>query len=161
MSLMHMDSIENGKRPRTKRGSAMASALLACAFALAGFTGCGHEPEAEPTVVIETPADGSTVAGPNVLVKVKTTHFTFTGAAAAKSSAAQHDDGDVSGHVHVFIDKPGLVDADAVTNLTKYDTATVLITQPGEHYIIVAGADAKHNDLESMRDSVKFTVTIP
>jgi hypothetical protein len=161
MSSKGMHSIESEARPRTKPGSGMAAALLAGAFALAGIPACGHEPEAEPTVVIESPADGSTVAGPNVLVKVKTTHFTYTGAAAAKSSAAHHDDGDVSGHVHIFLDKPGLIDADAVTNLTKYDTATVLITQPGEHYLIVAGADAKHNDLESMRDSVKFTVTIP
>lgn len=146
---------------REMRKSAMAAMMLAGALAVAGLSGCGDEPEAEPTVVIETPANGSTVVGPKVLVKVKTTHFTYAGTAAAKSSAAQHDDDVVSGHVHIFLDKPDLLDADAITNLTKYDTATVLITTAGEHYIIVAGADAKHDDVESMRDSVKFTVAIP
>ena len=76
-----------------------------------------------------------------------------------KVSAAQHDV--KGGHVHIFLDKPDELDANAITNLTKYDTATISITTAGKHYIIVAGADADHEDVESMRDSVMFTVTLP
>ncbi|HKP98635.1 MAG TPA: hypothetical protein VJ385_23085 [Fibrobacteria bacterium] len=136
-------------------------------IAALGFWGCGtdHEDE-EATVRIETPANGSTVAGPKVLLRVSTTHFTYGGAAAGKLSAAgrtaaaQHG-GVTGGHIHVFLDRPAGLDANTVTDLTKSDTTTLSIPTAGEHYIIVAGADADHNDVESMLDSVKFTVTIP
>jgi hypothetical protein len=65
------------------------------------------------------------------------------------------------GHIHVFLDKPAGLDADAITTLSKADTVTLNITTPGKHYIIVEGADANHEDVESMSDSVSFTVDIP
>ena len=133
--------------------------LSLTAIAAVGFWACDpEESEAEPTLSLVTPANGSTIMGPNVLVKVKTTGFTYAGA-VGKVSAAQHDV--KGGHVHIFLDKPDELDANAITNLTKYDTATISITTAGKHYIIVAGADADHEDVESMRDSMMFTVTLP
>lgn len=154
----------DGLSARTPRKSGVGAMLLAGTFAFAGLSGCGDEPEEEPTVAILTPANGSTATGPNVLVKVKTTHFKFASAAAAKtsaSSAAQHDDEDAAGHVHVFLDKPAGLDADAIVTMSKSDTATITVAAPGTHYLIVQGADAGHADIDGMIDSVKFTVAIP
>lgn len=125
-----------------------------------GMWACGtdsNEPEA--TLKIETPANGSTVVGPNVKLKVSTTNFTFSGAPVGKVSAAQA--AVTGGHVHIFLDKPAGLDANAISNLTKYDTTTLSITTAGVHYIIVEGADGNHVDVESMHDSVQFTVTLP
>ncbi len=125
-----------------------------------GMWACGtdsNEPEA--TVKIETPANGSTVVGPNVKFRVSTTHFTFGKAPVGKVSAAQSDV--MGGHIHVFLDKSAGVDANAITRLTQYDTTTLNITTAGLHYIIVEGGDSNHVDVESMHDSVQFTVTLP
>ena len=144
------------------RKTAFGFSLAAMAIAAMGFLGCDDEKGGEPTLIVATPANGSTVTGPNVLLKVKTTHFSFAGTAAAKSSAAQHDEADiVGGHIHVYLDKPAGLDADAVASLSKYDTITLAIPTAGPHYIIVEGANANHDDVASMVDSVKFTVTLP
>jgi hypothetical protein len=163
MSFTNRDPIgKNEKSAGSRRPgkSGAAAMLLAGAFAMAGVSGCGDEPEAEPTVVIESPANGATVAGPNILVKVRTTHFQFTAGGAGKRSAAQHGDEDAAGHVHIFLDRPAGLDSDAIKTMTK-DTATIQVSTPGTHYLIVQGADAGHADFESMTDSVKFTVAIP
>ena len=133
------------------------------AVAAMGLWACGmdHGDEAEPTLTIVSPANGATVAGPRVLVRVSTTHFTYAGQALGKRAAAAHGDGEVTGgHVHLFLDKPDGLDANAVTSLTNGDTATVTMAA-GTHYLIAAGADVLHGDVASMRDSVAFTVTIP
>jgi hypothetical protein len=122
------------------------------------FWSCGDESEPEPTVHFDYPIMNSTV-GPNVLVKLSTTHFQFTGA-AAKTSAAAHGD-DVSGHIHLFLDMPAGLDADAVAQLSKSDTVTLTGLTAGKHYLIAEGADASHEDIESMTDSVAFTVVVP
>jgi hypothetical protein len=121
---------------------------------------CGTDSEeAGPTIKIESPANGSTVTGPNVLVRVATTHFSFKGAAAAKVSAAQHEVG--GGHIHVWLDNSSRLDGQTADDLTKYDTVTISIPTAGKHYIVVGGADSTHADVEGMEDSVSFTVTIP
>ena len=160
MGFTNTHSIETIASARQTRKRGIAAMLLTGALAMAGVSGCGDEPEAEPTVVIESPANGSTVAGPNVLVKVKTTHFQFSAGGAAKTSAAQHGDENAAGHVHIFLDRPAGLDSDAIKTMTK-DTATISVTTPGTHYLIVQGADEGHADFESMTDSVKFTVAIP
>ena len=145
------------------RAGFFRTALLALSGAIAalGLWACGTDSDHdEATVKIVTPANGSTVTGPNVSLRVATTGFTYAGVEAAKVSAAQHG-GITGGHVHVYLDKPAGLDADAYTSLYKYDTVTVNIATPGAHYIIVEGADAAHVDVESMHDSVAFTVDIP
>jgi hypothetical protein len=121
--------------------------------------GCGDESEPEPTVHFDYPIMNSTV-GPDVQVKLSTTHFKFTGA-AAKTSAAAHGDEDVAGHIHLFLDMPAGLDADAIAQLSKADTVTLTGLKAGPHYLIAEGADASHEDIESMTDSVAFTVAVP
>ena len=135
--------------------------LVFAALAALGLWACGTDSDHdESTVKIVTPANGTTVTGPNVLLQVSTTGFTYAGSEAAKISATQHG-GIAGGHIHVYLDKPAGLDADAITSLYKYDTTTLNITTAGTHYIIVEGADANHVDVESMHDSVAFTVSIP
>ncbi len=154
-----MELLKVVQRRDFKRGALRLG--LAATMAL-GLLGCDHgEDGPEPTLKIETPANGATVTGPNVLLRVSTTHFTYAGGALGKASAAQHGDDVKGGHIHVFLDKPDSLDAYTVTNLTNADTATLAITTAGAHYLIVTGADASHADVESMRDSVAFTVTLP
>lgn len=129
---------------------------LCAVLALAFLSACEEHEEATPTVKIVSPANGSTITGPDVLVKVATTHFKF--AAAAKMTAAQHDEDDVSGHVHVYLDRPAGLDADAIKQMTKADTVTITGVKAGAHYLIVQGASASHADYDDMVDSVAFTV---
>jgi hypothetical protein len=137
--------------------------FAACMLAAFGFvfSGCGTDSETnppvqpEPTVRFDSPKMNETVAGPDVFVKVTTTHFGYSSAAAAKRSA-----GDVVGHIHLFLDMPAGVDADAVEQLYKADTVTLKGLTAGKHYLIAVGADAVHDDFESMVDSVAFTVTL-
>lgn len=123
------------------------------------LSGCGEESEPEPTVRFDYPLMNSTV-GPDVRVKLSTTHFEFTGA-AAKTSAAAHGDEDVTGHIHLFLDMPAGLDVDAIAQLSKADTVTLTGLKAGPHYLIAEGADASHEELESMTDSVAFTVVVP
>lgn len=129
---------------------------LGAILALAFLSACEEHDDAPPTVQIVTPANGSTVTGPDVLVRVATTHFKYAG--AAKVTAAQHDEGDVSGHIHIYLDRPAGLDADAIKILTKSDTVTITKVAVGAHYIIVQGASASHADYDDMIDSVAFTV---
>lgn len=128
-------------------------ALLALAF----LSGCEEHEHVTPTVLIVTPANGSTVTGPDVLVRVATSHFQFANA-AKKATAAQHDEGDVAGHIHVYLDRPVGLDADAIKLMTKSDTVTITGVKAGAHYLIVQGASAAHADYDDMIDSVAFTV---
>ncbi len=121
------------------------------------FWGCTTDSSPEPTVKILSPANGATVVGPNVLLKVAFTNFSFIGGLAKTTQV--HEDPAVTGHIHVFLDKPAGLDANRYTNLTKADTVTLTGLSLGTHYIIVAGASGDHVDFESMVDSVKFTVT--
>lgn len=140
--------------PASGAAASFAGAVL-LAFALAG---CGTDPEAGPTVRFVSPSMNATV-GPDVLVKLAVTRFKFS-AAAAKSSAAAHGD-DVTGHIHLFLDMPAGLDADAIEQLSKSDTVTLEGLAPGKHYLIAQGAEANHDDVESMIDSVAFTVAVP
>ncbi len=121
------------------------------------FWGCTTDSPTEPTVKILSPVNGATIVGPNVLLKVQYTHFAFI-KGLGKSSQAQQA-ADVTGHIHVFLDKPAGLDANAITKLISADTVTLTGLSLGTHYIIVAGARGDHVDFESMVDSVKFTVT--
>ncbi|MDB5047417.1 MAG: hypothetical protein JWO30_488 [Fibrobacteres bacterium] len=129
-------------------------------IAALGLWACGTDSnDEEPTLKIESPANGSTVAGPNVLVRVATTHFSFGAAGAGKVSAAQHDV--TGGHVHIWLDNSSRLDGNTVKDLFTADTATISVTTPGVHYLVVGGANANHDDVEGMEDSVSFTVTLP
>jgi hypothetical protein len=140
----------------------LLASLPALALALA-LGGCDHHDsesaEPAPTVHFESPAMGATV-GPDVFVKLSTTGFKFSGA-AAKASAAAHGDDDVAGHIHLFLDMPAGLDADAIAQLSKSDTVTLTGLKAGPHYLIAEGADASHGEIESMTDSVAFTVAVP
>lgn len=129
--------------------------ILASALILTGFHGCGAEEESEgnPTVKIVSPAQGAKIKGPDVFIEVAVNDFEF-GSEAAKVSAAQHE----GGHVHIFLDEPKGLDADAIETMTKYDTLTLKNVAVGPHYIIVQGATLTHADYEGMKDSVSFTV---
>lgn len=104
-----------------------------------GLWGCGEE-DKDPTIKIVTPANNSTIKGPDILLTWKTTDFE-------------------AGHHHVFIDKPSTTDADADTVLEE-DIVSVTLKgiSAGSHYIIMQSADENHKPFPSMRDSVKFTV---
>lgn len=129
--------------------------------ALAGvFAGCHTDSEPTPTVHFVTPAMNDTV-GPDVLVKLAVTNFKFSAGAAEKSSAAAHEEADVTGHIHLFLDMPIGLDADAVEQLSKADTVTLKGLKPGKHYLLAQGAEAGHDDIDGMVDSVAFTVVVP
>jgi hypothetical protein len=132
--------------------------LLPC-LALAGlvFWGCEDDHD-EPTVRFVSPAMNATV-GPDVFVKLAVTNFKFAGA-AAKTSAAAHGI-EAAGHIHLYLDTLSERDADAIMQMSKYDTVTLEGIAPGKHYLIAVGADADHDDIESMKDSVAFTVALP
>lgn len=138
-----------------------ALALMGMAISIV-IGGCDKSnavgPDVMATAKIISPANGSTVTGPNVLLKVATANFTF-GAAAGKTSADQA--AVIGGHIHVYQDRPIGLDADAVYQMTKYDTVTLGGFTPGVHYLIIQGAQSDHVDVETMVDSVMFTVTAP
>jgi hypothetical protein len=124
---------------------------LALSFFGCGGTDLASEP---PTVHFVSPTMNATV-GTSVFVKLATTHFKLTG---AKGTAAA---GDVVGHLHLFLDQPIGLDIDAVEQLSVSDTVTLDSLSVGKHYLLVEGANADHDDIESMVDSVAFTVAVP
>ena len=129
---------------------------IAAAIGLA-LSGCGGtDSEPVPTVHFVSPTMNATV-GTKVFVKLATTHFKFSGAAGSAAS------GDVVGHLHLFLDHPVGLDIDAVEQLSVSDTVTLTppVITPGKHYLLVEGANANHDDIESMVDSVAFTVAAP
>jgi hypothetical protein len=126
-------------------------ASLALALSGCGGTDLASEP---PTVRFVSPTMNATV-GTSVFVKLATTHFKFSG---AKGMAAA---GDVVGHLHLFLDQPIGLDIDAVEQLSLSDTVTLDSLSVGKHYLLVEGANADHQDIETMVDSVAFTVAVP
>jgi hypothetical protein len=146
--------------------------FAACLSAVFGFAliGCGTDSEPGPTVRFESPKMNDSIVGPNVFVKLATTGFRFAGAAAGKVSASSGTAGteaygsssssDVVGHVHLFLDHPVGLDVDAVEQLSVADSVTLKGLAAGKHYLIAEGANANHDDIEGMVDSVAFTVVI-
>ena len=129
-------------------------AIAAALFALTGFWACGDHDHGNPTVKILQPADSSSVAGPDILVRVQIIE-SEPGAAAKIAATAVHGE-----HVHVYLDKPATTDAAATAVLEPgVDTVTLKGVTPGSHYINVQGADENHRTIVGMRDSVMFTVT--
>ncbi|MBW8886452.1 MAG: hypothetical protein JF616_01740 [Fibrobacteres bacterium] len=150
----------------------LVSAILLLALGCL-LSGCATNSEPDPTVHFDSPKMNDSVVGPNVFVKLATTHFQFAGAAAAKRAATSEaaaaagtaaygssSSSDVVGHIHLFLDKPVGLDVDAVEQLSKSDTVTLTGLTAGKHYLIAEGANANHDDIESMEDSVAFTVVI-
>lgn len=138
--------------------------FMALGFALSG---CSTDSEPEPTVHFVSPKMNDTLVGPNVFVKLATTHFRFSGAAAGKRAATAEaaaygssSASDVVGHIHLFLDIPVGLDVDAVEQLSESDTATLPNLTAGKHYLLAEGANANHDDIESMQDSVAFFVVI-
>ena len=144
--MIHFERVRLGLRAYAA-GSAAALAL-----ALSGCGGTDSPPG--PTVHFVSPTMNATV-GTKVFVKLATTHFTFSGAAG--SAAA----GDVVGHIHLFLDHPIGLDIDAVEQLSVSDTVTLDSIPAGKHYLLAQGANAVHDDIEGMVDSVAFTVAAP
>jgi hypothetical protein len=107
-----------------------------------------------PKVEFLEPADGATLTGPNILVRIRLTDFTLgTAGPLAKVAGA-----DGSGHVHLFLDIPPGQRFDAAA-IAKPASDTVTITvPPGAHYLIAQGADDAHVPIPGMIDSVAFTV---
>jgi hypothetical protein len=147
----------------------IASAPLRSLFTVGGLIavsglilwGCGTDSEPTPTVQIVSPKMNDTLTGPDLFVKVATTHFRFSGEAAAKTSAyGSSSSGDVTGHIHLFLDHPVGLDIDAVEQMSKTDTVTLkgLNLKAGKHYLIAEGANADHDDIEGMVDSVAFFI---
>ena len=132
--------------------------VVIAAAALFAMVACTDDDAEPPTVKIVTPANGSSVKGPNVFVSITKTHFKYAG--AAKVSAAQHDE-TTAGHIHIFLDKPAGLDANSIEHFDKYDTITLPGIAVGKHYLLVQGAEEGHDDIESMFDSVSFSVTAP
>jgi hypothetical protein len=143
------------------RSRGTAALVAVSALSLLGLWACGTDSEEEPTLKMVYPANGATIAGPTVQVKVATTHFNYIGKEVplGKTTAIRHDI--EGGHVHVYLDHTDDLDANARTNIVRGDTATISIPTAGKHYIIVVGANGVHEDVEGMRDSVEFTVTLP
>ena len=136
------------KRIKYFTASAFAGAMVL------GFWGCGHE-HGDPTVKILQPADGSSVAGPDVLLRIQTTNFGAE--VTAEVTTVSADDG---GHIHVFLDKPITTDAEADTVIEAgIDSVTLKGLLPGSHYLYVQGGNQAHVFYPGMRDSVTFNVT--
>jgi hypothetical protein len=133
---------------------------LAIAALAAVFAGCHTDSEPTPTVHFVSPAMNDTV-GPDVFVKLAVTGFKFSAGAVEKTSAAQHEEADVTGHIHLFLDMPIGLDADAVEQLSKSDTVTLKGLKAGKHYLWAQGAETGHDDIDGMVDSVAFTVVVP
>jgi hypothetical protein len=140
------------QRSRLPQRACVIGFAAALGLALSGCGGTDSGPV--PTVRFVSPAMNASV-GTSVFVKLATTHFTFSGAAG--SAAA----GDVVGHLHLFLDHPIGLDIDAVEQLSLADTVTLDSLSVGKHYLLVEGANADHDDIESMVDSVAFTVAAP
>lgn len=159
---------------RIKPAGRWAAIFGACLSAAMGFalSGCGTDSEPSPTVHFESPKMNDTLVGPDIQVKLSTTHFRFTGAAGKPSSASgaaaasgadaygSSSSGDVVGHIHLFLDHPVGLDIDAVEQLSVSDTVTLKKLAAGKHYLIAEGANANHDDIQGMEDSVAFTVVI-
>lgn len=148
--------------------------FAACLSAALGFAlfGCGTDSESAPTVHFESPKMNDTLVGPNVFVKLATTGFRFAGAAGKLSAASgtarssgtdaygSSSSSEVVGHVHLFLDHPVGLDIDAVEQLSVADSVTLKGLSAGKHYLIAEGANANHDDIEGMEDSVAFMVVI-
>jgi sarcosine oxidase gamma subunit len=127
---------------------------LAAGLALFCLAACDEHEESPPTVQFVTPTPGATVTGPDVFVRVATTNFKFAHA-AAKSSAVMHDE---AGHIHLFLDRPVGLDAQAAGQMHTSDTLTLTGISPGLHYLIAQGAGTTHAGFAGMKDSVAFIV---
>jgi hypothetical protein len=124
-------------------------------FARASAPPCDDDHHENPTLEILEPVNGSTVTGPDVLLRFETTDFGGDGHAGHKvtSSAA------ASGHIHLYLDKPATTDAKADTVLDAGVESVMLKgVAAGAHYLVVQGADEDHRPYAGMHDSVSFTV---
>ena len=125
-----------------------------------GFSSCAHS-RGDPTVKILEPANGATVTGPDVVLRIETANF--SGHHHYDADAAGMVSAPTGGHIHVYIDQPVTTDA-AKDTLFEGDGNTLTLKSPklaaaGSHYIIVQGADDNHKNYPTMRDSVMFTVS--
>jgi hypothetical protein len=113
------------------------------------------------TVSIVSPAEGASVPGPNVTVRLEASGVTIV-------AAANHDPG--TGHHHLFIDRDPTPLSDTIPagvsdirHLGQGQTEfSVEGLAPGEHRIIAVIADWSHVPLNPPAvDTVRFTVTAP
>lgn len=132
--------------------SAALTALTAIGL---GLWGCGdHSHEHPSTVRIISPARGDTVNGPDVLLRVQATYFSYGAPASlAKITGAVHD----GGHIHAFLDHETEVDASADV-ITMGDTITMVGLASGPHFLAVQGAGLNHAPIAGMRDTLTFFV---
>ncbi|GEM_PF-4034278 len=142
-----------------KRASAPAILLGLAAVLL--FSGCLFGPqEINPSIIITTPAHGSTVhQGKKFSVTVQTSHFAFANG-RAKTSAAQG--AAVNGQIQLFLDRSTDLITDTLAVMKTSDSITVdTMLSVGKHYLIAAGVTPDNPDTEGMTDTSYFTVTAP
>jgi hypothetical protein len=105
-----------------------------------------------------SPADGSTVTGPNVEVKLRVDGFTLVDAGSAVKAG--------EGHAHVFVDRnavaagqPIPTDQKDIVHFGKapYDTRSIEL-QPGRHTLRAQLGDSSHVAQNISIATVTFTV---
>ena len=134
-----------------------------CALSLAACGGAEEGAEEMPaggtgTVTIVEPADGSTVTGPNVTVRLSTTGVPIVPAGDLTPATGHHHlylDADVESMTVPIPTVPGSIVhmGDASSEFTFENVA------PGEHRLIAVVADGVHVPLDPpVMDTVTFTV---
>lgn len=135
---------------------------------------CGGEPASEPAplgaepaptdavpparrVEIVSPAEGETVAGPAVTVRLAAHDFLVVPAGDTTAN---------SGHHHLFLDRdvsaagaPIPAEPGRIVHLGNGADSVVLEVGPGEHVLIAVVGDAGHVPVEpALADTVRFVV---
>jgi hypothetical protein len=133
---------------------------------------CGGEPAAEPPaaeapaaapaaperrVEITTPAEGDTVAGPTVMVRLAAHGFTVVPAGDTTPN---------SGHHHIFLDREISAAGTAIPAEAGFiihmgngaDSLALTAVAPGEHRLIAVVGDAGHVPVAGLADTVRFFV---
>ena len=107
---------------------------------------------------ITSPANGDTVKGPDVTVKMSAVGFKL-----AKANST-HEDG--IGHFHLFLDtavtaEATPIPANSATHAhigTGDSTYTFKGVKPGAHTLIVVAGDGTHVPMATSRDTIHFVV---
>jgi len=149
-------------RPGAFPTSLLILALAACAgeteTADAPPAAAAMDPAPARSVQIVTPADGDTIDGPAVTVRLLATGFTVVAAGDTTPN---------SGHHHIFLDRdisppdlPIPAEPDFIVHMgTGATEFTLEAVQPGQHRLITVVGDAAHVPLQPwLVDTVRFVV---
>jgi hypothetical protein len=111
-----------------------------------------------PAAQITSPANGDSVQGPDVMVKMSATGITI------EKASGTHVDG--VGHFHLFLDSPVSAEDKPIPANTAMvvhigtgdSTYTFKGVKPGAHELIVVAAGGDHIPMATRRDTVRFVV---